>query len=58
MCGLVDGSTLKGEGAILPKKKDKSVRHKEFDNYKESNTTDIVPLVDCNYQPKLIDGDG
>ena len=60
MRGLVDGSTLKGEGAILPKKKDKGLRQKEkeFDNYKESNTTCIGPLVDCNYQPKLIDGDG
>ena len=42
----MDGSTLKGEGAILPKKKDKSLRQKEkeFDNYKESNTTCIGPL--------------
>ena len=42
------------------KKKDKSLRQneKEFDNYKESNTTCIGPLVDCNYQPKLVDGDG
>ena len=48
------------EGATLPKNKEKSWRQKEkeFDNYKESNTTCIGPLEDYNYQPSVIDGDG
>ena len=48
------------EGAILPKEIEKSRREKEkeYDNYKESNTTCIGPLDDCNHQVNKVDGDG
>ena len=45
-------SDLKRKGRVKGRNK------KEFDNYKESNTTCIGPLVDCKYQPKLVDSDG
>ena len=60
MRGLVDRSTLKEEGAILPKEKEKGQRQKdkEFDKLQREQFFYIDPLVDCNYQPIVIDGDG
>ena len=53
MRGLADRSTLKEEGAILPKEKEKGQRQKdkEFDNLQREQFFNIDPLVDCNYQP-------